>query len=36
MPIFWTEEELDLLQGSFLLTQIDERNLAIENDYNSM
>ena len=36
MPIFWNEEELDLLTGSFLLNQIDERNLAIENDYHSM
>lgn len=36
MPIFWTEDELKLLQGSYLLQQIDERNIAIENDYNSM
>jgi hypothetical protein len=36
MPIFWSEEELSLLKGSYLLTQIHERNLAIENDYNAM
>ena len=36
MPIFWTEEELDYLKGSYLLVQIDERKLAIENDYNSI
>mmetsp|Transcript_33278 Transcript_33278/g.33896 ORF Transcript_33278/g.33896 Transcript_33278/m.33896 type:complete len:390 (-) Transcript_33278:96-1265(-) len=33
MPIFWTEEELKYLQGSYMLYQIDERKLAIENDY---
>ena len=33
MPVFWTEEELDYLRGSFLLTQIDERTLAMEKDY---
>lgn len=36
MPIFWTEEELSHLQGSFILTQIDERNLAIARDYNEI
>lgn len=36
MPIFWNEEELAYLQGSFLLTQIDERNLAIESDYETI
>ena len=30
MPIFWNKEELALLEGSYLLTQIDERNAAIE------
>jgi histone-lysine N-methyltransferase SETD3 len=33
MPIFWDEEELSYLKGSFILNQIDERNLAIETDY---
>lgn len=33
MPIFWSEEELSLLRGSFILAQIDERNAAIEADY---
>jgi len=33
MPIFWNSEELALLEGSYLLTQIEERNIAIETDY---
>eukprot|EP01041_Mallomonas_annulata_P003490 gene3490-6947_t len=33
MPIFWDENELKYLEGSYLLYQIDERKLAIENDY---
>lgn len=33
MPIFWTQNELAYLQGSYLLTQIDERKRAIEADY---
>ena len=36
MPVFWTERERNYLTGSFLLTQIDERNLAMENDYSSI
>lgn len=36
MPIFWNEDELRILQGSYLLQQIDERNLAIQNDYNAI
>ena len=36
MPVFWSEDELNCLKGSFLLTQIDERNLAMENDYDSI
>jgi histone-lysine N-methyltransferase SETD3 len=36
MPIFWNQEELSYLQGSFILTQIDERNLAIESDYDAI
>jgi histone-lysine N-methyltransferase SETD3 len=36
MPIFWTDDELDMLTGSYLLQQIDERILAIEKDYASI
>jgi histone-lysine N-methyltransferase SETD3 len=33
MPIFWQPHELKYLTGSYLLEQIDERNVAIEEDY---
>lgn len=33
MPIFWNTEELAYLTGSYILTQIEERNIAIESDY---
>lgn len=33
MPIFWNDRELSYLQGSYLVTQIEERKLAIEKDY---
>ncbi|KAG7338099.1 rubisco LSMT substrate-binding domain containing protein [Nitzschia inconspicua] len=33
MPIFWSQEELDYLKGSYLLQQIDDRNEAIAEDY---
>ncbi|CAN0447031.1 unnamed protein product [Discosporangium mesarthrocarpum] len=35
MPIFWEEEELSLLQGSYLTEQagVGERKRAIESDY---
>jgi len=36
MPIFWSNEELDYLQGSYLLNQIDERITAIEADYSAI
>uniref|UniRef100_A0A7S3JSP0 Rubisco LSMT substrate-binding domain-containing protein n=1 Tax=Aureoumbra lagunensis TaxID=44058 RepID=A0A7S3JSP0_9STRA len=36
MPVFWRADELEKLQGSFLLTQIEERNLAIAKDYESI
>ena len=36
MPIFWQPQELAYLQGSFLLTQIDERKQAIEADYHAI
>jgi len=36
MPVFWNEEELSYLKGSFLLTQIEERNLAMQADYRSI
>lgn len=36
MPIFWTEDELKCLEGSYLLDQIDERNAAISADYSAI
>ena len=36
MPIFWNEDEMKLLQGSFLVQQIKERSEAIDNDYHSI
>ena len=33
MPIFWSEEDLNLLKGSYLITQIRDRKEAIEEDY---
>lgn len=33
MPIFWSDEELEGLKGSYLLTQIEDRNHAITEDY---
>lgn len=33
MPIFWSQEELDHLMGSYLLQQIEDRNEAIAEDY---
>ena len=36
MPIFWREDELALLKGSYLLQQIEERNIAIKNDYDAI
>jgi protein-histidine N-methyltransferase len=33
MPVFWQPHELKYLEGSYLLEQIDERNVAIEADY---
>ncbi|KAJ1451368.1 hypothetical protein M885DRAFT_499616 [Pelagophyceae sp. CCMP2097] len=33
MPVFWNQEELNALQGSPLLAQIDERRKAIKADY---
>lgn len=33
MPIFWTEEELKWLQGSYILEQIKERHEAVQEDY---
>lgn len=36
MPIFWSQEELALLEGSYLLTQVEDRNNAIENDYRAI
>lgn len=36
MPIFWNDNELSLLNGSYLLNQIADRNHAIEDDYYSI
>lgn len=36
MPIFWNSEELSYLRGSYLLAQIEERNLAIAKDYDAI
>lgn len=36
MPIFWSQEELAQLQGSYLLYQIADRNQAITEDYHSI
>jgi hypothetical protein len=36
MPIFWSPEELNLLEGSYLLEQIADRNDAIREDFNSI
>ena len=36
MPIFWTEEELHWLTGSYLLVQIADRIEAIRDDYESI
>jgi histone-lysine N-methyltransferase SETD3 len=36
MPIFWSQEELDLLKGSYLLQQIEDRNEAIAEDYHAI
>lgn len=36
MPIFWTPEELSYLEGSYLLTQIADRNEAIADDFHAI
>lgn len=36
MPIFWSDEELAYLEGSYLLAQIADRNEAIEDDYHAI
>jgi histone-lysine N-methyltransferase SETD3 len=36
MPIFWSQEELDLLEGSYLLQQIEDRNEAIAEDFHAI
>jgi hypothetical protein len=33
MPIFWSEEELSWLEGSYILTQIADRKRNIKADY---
>lgn len=36
IPIFWSQEELKYLEGSYLLSQIADRNEAITEDYHSI
>ena len=36
MPIFWSRDELKLLEGSYLLAQIADRNDAISDDYHAI
>jgi len=36
MPIFWNDDELAELRGSYILVQIDERKRAIRDDYESI
>ena len=36
MPIFWTEEEIAYLRGSYIQVQIDDRRLAIDTDYETI
>ena len=36
MPIFWSQEELSYLEGSYLLQQIEDRNDAIAEDYHAI
>jgi protein-histidine N-methyltransferase len=36
MPIFWTEEELNWLKGSYIIQQIQERKAAIRKDYDAI
>lgn len=33
MPIFWSEDELSWLKGSYIIQQIQERKAAIRKDY---
>jgi len=36
MPIFWTKDELELLKGSHIVNQINDRITAINEDYNNI
>jgi len=36
MPIFWSPKELSYLEGSYILAQIEERNVAIETDFSAI
>jgi hypothetical protein len=36
MPIFWSKDELKMLQGSSILTQIEDRKAAIARDYDTI
>jgi len=36
MPIFWSEEELSWLEGSYLLKQVEDRLHNIKEDYDEI
>ena len=36
MPIFWDENELNYLKGSYILDQIKDRNETIQEDYDAI
>lgn len=36
MPVFWEPHEIKYLEGSYLIEQIEERNTAIEADYEAI
>jgi hypothetical protein len=36
MPIFWSEEELGYLEGSYICTQIADRKQHIKEDYETL
>lgn len=36
MPIFWSDQELQWLQGSYIIQQIQERKAAIRKDYDAI
>jgi len=36
MPVFWSSDELERLEGSYLKAQVEERKRAIANDYEAI